>query len=139
PQEGEVLLDGYAGGGLFAATVGAGLETVAVESDPVAVSDLVFNTDAKVVAGRLERVEGLPPHWDVAVVDPPRTGLGMAAVEVLVGGAPRAIAYVSCDPASFARDAASLEGSGYHLEWVQPLDLFPQTFHIEMVGKFLAR
>ncbi|HKX74067.1 MAG TPA: TRAM domain-containing protein, partial [Acidimicrobiia bacterium] len=46
PQEGEVLLDGYAGGGLFAATVGAGLETVAVESDPVAVSDLVFNTDA---------------------------------------------------------------------------------------------
>jgi 23S rRNA (uracil1939-C5)-methyltransferase len=139
PQAGEMLLDGYAGGGLFAATVGMGCEVVAVESDPLTVTDLAFNTDAEILPGQLERVSGLPPHWDVAVVDPPRTGLGVEAVKVLVGGGPRTIAYVSCDPASFARDAALLDVSGYHLEWVQPLDLFPQTFHIEVVGKFVAR
>ncbi|HUO45516.1 MAG TPA: class I SAM-dependent RNA methyltransferase [Acidimicrobiia bacterium] len=137
PTEGELLLDVYAGGGLFSATVGEGLEVVAVESDPLAVTDLKVNSHAQVVAERFERATSLPPHWDIAVVDPPRTGLGSRAVELLAGGFPRAIAYVSCDPASFARDAGLLALAGYGLKRVQPLDLFPQTFHIELVGMFL--
>ena len=137
PAEGELLLDVYAGGGLFSATVGEGHEVVAVESDPLAVTDLRVNSEAEVVAERFERATSLPPHWDIAVVDPPRTGLGHQAVEILAGGSPRAIAYVSCDPASFARDAGLLAGAGYRLQWVQPIDLFPQTFHIELVGMFL--
>ncbi|MCA1736730.1 MAG: hypothetical protein LC739_11685 [Actinobacteria bacterium] len=70
------------------------------------------------------------------MVDPPRAGLGREGVETVVAGSPRAIAYVSCDPASFARDAALLTTAGYHLDWVQPVDIFPQTFHIEIVGAF---
>lgn len=137
PEEGELMLDAYAGGGLFGATVGASCEVVAVESDPLAASDLAVNTHARVVPARFERAQGLPPHWDIAVVDPPRSGLGAEAVAALVSGKPRAIAYVSCDPASFSRDAALLAAAHYRLDWVQPLDLFPHTFHIELVGRFV--
>ena len=81
----------------------------------------------------------LPRTFDLAVVDPPRVGLGKGGVAVLVGGRPRAIAYVSCDPASFARDALLLGEQGYVLVWVQPVDMFPQTFHIELVGCFVPK
>lgn len=134
----DVLVDGYAGGGLFSATVGAGCrKVVAVESDPVALGDLNANTRATVVNRRFERCRALlPKSWDLAVVDPPRIGLGMASVNTMVSGRPRSIAYVSCDPATFARDAALLVAAGYRLDWVQPVDLFPQTYHIELVGAF---
>lgn len=136
----DVLLDAYAGGGLFSATVGrACKEVVAVESDPDALADLAHNTSARIVKGRFERSQSvLPRRFDLAVVDPPRTGLGADGVAVVAAGRPRAIAYVSCDPASFARDAALLAGHGYRLDWVQPVDMFPQTFHIELVGRFLS-
>jgi tRNA/tmRNA/rRNA uracil-C5-methylase (TrmA/RlmC/RlmD family) len=81
----------------------------------------------------------LPKRFDLAVVDPPRVGLGKPGVAVLAGGRPRAIAYVSCDPASFARDAHLLGERGYTLAWVQPVDMFPQTFHIEVVGCFVPK
>lgn len=136
PQAHDVLVDGYAGGGLFAATVGADCEVFAVESDPVAASDLAANSDAVMVVDRFERCQGLPTGWDLAVVDPPRSGLGQAGVEKLISGWPRTIAYVSCDPASFARDAALLHEGGYRLDWVQPVDMFPQTFHVEIVSRF---
>ena len=137
PRDGEVLVDGYAGGGLFSATAGEGCRVYAVESDPEAASDLVVNARATVLTERFELCAGLPTAWDVAVVDPPRVGLGRKGVDRLLGGFPRAIAYVSCDPASFARDAALLVGGGYQLDWVQPVDMFPQTFHVEIVGRFL--
>ena len=70
------------------------------------------------------------------MVDPPRAGLGKEGVATVVAGRPRSIAYVSCDPASFARDAALLSSAGYQLEWAQPVDMFPQTFHVEIVGAF---
>jgi 23S rRNA (uracil1939-C5)-methyltransferase len=90
-----------------------------------------------VISKRFERARPLlPKSWDLAVVDPPRVGLGRAGVNTLVAGRPRSIAYVSCDPATFARDAAWLVAAGYQLDWVQPVDLFPQTFHIELVGAF---
>ncbi len=136
PHAGDVLVDGYAGGGLFAATVGANCEVFAVESDPTAASDLAANTTAEVFVDKFERCEGLPTSWDLAVVDPPRAGLGRPGVEKLTSGWPRAIAYVSCDPASFARDAALLKEGGYSLDWAQPVDMFPQTFHVEVVGRF---
>jgi 23S rRNA (uracil1939-C5)-methyltransferase len=138
PSSEDVLLDGYAGGGLFAATVGAGCRKVlAVESDPVALGDLGANARVKAIGKRFERSRPqLPKTWDLAVVDPPRAGLGRAGVNTLVAGRPRSIAYVSCDPATFARDAAWLLAAGYELDWVQPVDLFPQTYHIELVGAF---
>lgn len=139
PDATEVLLDGYAGGGLFSATVGRRCrEVVAVESDRVTVDDLRHNTAVTVVKGRFEQSRSrLPNRWDIAVVDPPRAGLRPEGVAVVCGGRPRAIAYVACDPASFARDAALITSRGYSLDWVQPVDMFPQTFHIELVGRFV--
>ena len=146
PRPGETLLDAYAGGGLFGLTVGRGTAGVlAVESDPVAVEDLRHNAEAapmpvRVVEGAVE--EALPlleARWDLAVADPPRNGLGEGGVRAVVAGRPRAIAYVACDPASLARDTRMLVEAGYRLEWAVPVDLFPQTFHVETVAAFTAR
>jgi tRNA/tmRNA/rRNA uracil-C5-methylase (TrmA/RlmC/RlmD family) len=138
PAPEDVFLDAYAGGGLFTSTVGAGSgQVLAVESDRVAIADFVYNTGRRPITARFEHARSrLGEYWDLAVVDPPRTGLGAEAVEVLLSGRPRSIAYVSCDPASFARDAGLLTHRGYQLDWVQPVDMFPQTFHVELVGAF---
>ncbi|HAX82453.1 MAG TPA: hypothetical protein DCY40_07805, partial [Actinobacteria bacterium] len=143
PQPGETMLDAYAGGGLFGLTVGkAAAGVIAVESDPLAVGDLRHNGTAasvepRVVAAPFASAQ-IGGRWDVAVVDPPRDGLGAAGVEAVTRGRPRAIAYVSCDPASLARDCRTLAETGYRLQWAAPVDLFPQTFHIETVAAFAA-
>ncbi len=139
----ESMLDGYAGGGLFAATVGLAAGSVtAVESSPVAMKDLRHNTmhlrRVSVIDQPFESVD-VGRGWDVAVVDPPRAGLGQDGVRVLLEAELRAIAYVSCDPASLSRDSRLLIEGGYVLDWVQPVDMFPQTFHVEAVAKFVAR
>ncbi len=146
PRPGETLLDAYAGGGLFGLTVGrAAAGVVAVESDPVAVDDLRHNATAapmpvRVIEGAVEAaLPYLEARWDLAVADPPRSGLGPDGVAALVAGRPRAIVYVSCDPASLARDTRTLAAAGYHLAWAAPVDLFPHTFHIETVAAFTAR
>jgi 23S rRNA (uracil1939-C5)-methyltransferase len=72
----------------------------------------------------------------VVVVDPPRAGLEKAVVDGILRLAPRLVAYVSCDPATLARDAARLISGGYRLREVTPFDLFPQTYHIESISLF---
>ncbi|HUU61007.1 MAG TPA: class I SAM-dependent RNA methyltransferase [Acidimicrobiia bacterium] len=146
PRPGQTLLDAYAGGGLFGLTVGRGAaRVVAVESAPVAADDLRHNAASAPVPVRVVEgaTEAALPHletrWDLAVADPPRTGLGPAGVQAIVAGRPRALAYVSCDPASLARDTRLLAEAGYHLDWATPVDLFPQTFHVETVAAFTAR
>ncbi|MDH4308841.1 MAG: hypothetical protein OEX04_15345, partial [Acidimicrobiia bacterium] len=110
---------------------------IAIESDPVACSDLEHNVPwAEVRRGSAERGLARLDRADVIVVDPPRTGLGRAVVAEIVRLAPRRLIAVSCDPATFARDARTLVGAGFTLDWVQPIDLFPQTFHIETVASF---
>ena len=81
-------------------------------------------------------IEALEEYWDVAVVDPPRKGLGQRGIEAVTSAMPRTIAYVSCDPASFARDTRMLEDFGYEFVEATPVDLFPQTYHVEIVGRF---
>jgi 23S rRNA (uracil1939-C5)-methyltransferase len=141
----ETVLDAYAGGGLFGTTVGrtAG-RVLAVETSPLAVSDLRHNLEAaeiqdyRVVRGSFEKVAGaLDEYWDVAIVDPPRTGLGLGGVAAVTAAFPRVIAYVSCDPASLARDHRYLVDAGYVLDWAAPVDLFPQTYHVETVARFI--
>jgi len=141
----DVLLDGYAGVGLFAATVGSEARAVhAVESGRDAARACRGNLERHVpgrftvTRARFERLS-MPDHraWTVAVVDPPRSGLEDAGVAVVTGPEPRAIAYVSCDPAALARDARSLAERGYRLVWATPVDMFPQTFHIETVACFV--
>ncbi len=141
----ETVLDAYAGGGLFGATVGrtAG-RVIAVETSPLAVADLRHNLkaagieDHRVVRGEFEKVAGtLDEYWDVAIIDPPRVGLGIGGVAAVTAAFPRVIAYVSCDPASLARDHRYLEDAGYVLDWATPVDLFPQTYHVETVARYI--
>ena len=138
---GDRVLDAYAGGGLFSATAAdAADEIVAIESDPLALEDLLVNTEVEVIeADVADGLEGLPADWDVVIVDPPRVGLGPEVPSQLAELRPGVIASVSCDVASFARDAAALISAGYRLEWVQPVDMFPQTPHIETVSRFTLR
>ena len=135
--DGATLVDLYAGVGLFAATVGAGRRTVAVENDPSAAADARVNLaglDATVV--EREVAHWRPRPADVVVADPSRSGLGRpGAGAVVATGAPRLV-LVSCDPASMARDTALLADAGYRLVAVALVDAFPHTFHTETVSRF---
>lgn len=137
----ESLIDAYAGGGLFAATVGAySGEVVAIESDGTAVEDLAVNAPtARIIDKKVHKALGEVDSVDVIIVDPPRQGIRHKVIERLVELRPRAIAYVSCDPANFARDARLLVDAGYELGTVEPIDMFPQTYHTELVAPFNLR
>lgn len=137
---GDSFVDVFAGGGLFSATVGATFDrVVAIESGRRAVEDLRRNVPAARVlampaAAGLAELEPAPP---VVVVDPPREGLGPETVAAVVALGPAVLVSVSCDVATFARDARLLADGGYTLDWVQPVDQFPQTPHTETVSRFL--
>ena len=73
---------------------------------------------------------------DALVVDPPRAGLAKGVVEDITAAGPERVAYVSCDPQTWARDAARFEACGYKLTKATPVDLFPQTYHVETVSIF---
>jgi 23S rRNA (uracil1939-C5)-methyltransferase len=137
------VVDLYAGVGVFAmALAQAGAASVrAVESDPFAARDLEVNASAD---GRVTVHHQLVEHFlarrqvvaDTVVVDPPRTGLSPEAVQGLLTLAAAHIVYVSCDVATFARDARALVAAGYQLERLDAFDLFPNTPHVETVAAF---
>ncbi|MDJ0953695.1 MAG: class I SAM-dependent RNA methyltransferase [Acidimicrobiia bacterium] len=143
-EQGDTVLDAYAGGGLFAVTVGrSGARVLAIELDKTSSEDLQSNLNrAGVDEYRILRsstedaIERIDEYWDVAIADPPRKGLGSDGIDAVTAAEPRTLVYVSCDPASLARDTALLADVGYELEWVTPVDMFPQTFHIECVARF---
>jgi 23S rRNA (uracil1939-C5)-methyltransferase len=150
PQRSEVVLDGYSGVGLFSTFLATrAARVLAVESQPSAVMDArassTLNNQNNITSleGTLERVLN-QLHYrreriDLALVDPPRTGCHPKALQALQTMAPRAICYVSCDPSTLARDIATLcTGGRYRLVSAQPVDMFPQTYHIECVA-LLAR
>ena len=82
------------------------------------------------------RLHGRP---DVVVLDPPRSGAGARVVNMLVEAAPRALAYVACDPAAFARDVATFRAAGWELTDLECYDAFPMTHHVECVGRLAPR
>ena len=141
-EKGGIAWDLYAGVGLFSLPLTQDFTSVvAVEASASAVRDLRENlrgTTHRIVASDtaafLRRaVEQRTPAPDLAVVDPPRAGLGAAATSALGKLRPRKITYVSCDPATLSRDLAGLLESGYRLRKIHLVDLFPQTFHLESV------
>jgi 23S rRNA (uracil1939-C5)-methyltransferase len=137
---GKLAWDLFAGVGLFARQLAARYDrVVAVESAPAATAALEENlrgtsgaaTKAETLAFlQRNHTDGRP---DLIVVDPPRTGLGTETCVLLGAIAAPAVAYVSCDPATLARDLRALIGSGYAMQSVTLVDLFPQTFHLETV------
>lgn len=136
--------DLYAGAGLFSApladAVGLTGSLLSVEGAPGTHADARRNLhaapQARVVQGRVERVlraeEGTRP--DGVVLDPPRAGAGKGAVAGIAATQAERIVYVSCDPASFARDVALFAGRGYTLDALRAFDLYPHTHHLETVA-----
>ncbi len=143
PQAGDVLLDAYSGGGLFGLWLAPHVaRVIEIEENPDALEDARANAadlhNVEFHQGTVERVlQSLDARFDLAIVDPPRAGMDRAALAALAARRPRRVAYVSCDPATLARDVARFVERGYRLARVQPVDLFPQTFHIECVAQLV--
>jgi tRNA/tmRNA/rRNA uracil-C5-methylase (TrmA/RlmC/RlmD family) len=142
PQAGERVLDLYAGVGLFAAfladAVGPNGRVVAVEGSRLACEHARANVPdvVGVERGQVDRVLSslYDEPFDLVVLDPPREGARRRVVEQVVDRAPRAIAYVACDPAALARDLATFAELGYQLRELRAFDLFPMTHHVECVA-----
>jgi tRNA/tmRNA/rRNA uracil-C5-methylase (TrmA/RlmC/RlmD family) len=154
PEPGDVALDLYCGVGLFAGSlaqaVGPGGTVIGVESDNAAVRDARHNLrewpwarvhkgDVAAVLGRGGQLGALPPAR-LVVADPPRAGLAREVIDYLgaeENGAAR-FAYVSCDPATMARDIGLLLSRGWTLAGLRAFDAFPMTHHVECVATLLA-
>ncbi len=138
-RDGGRALDLYAGVGLFSLMLSQNFrEVTAVEAAPFAFHDLRHNCPSNVRATHVwveEFLTALPleSKYDLVAVDPPRAGLGEKTVRLLAELAAPRLTYVSCDPATLSRDLRLLLESGYRVEEVHLVDLFPQTFHIESV------
>lgn len=135
-----VMLEVYAGVGLFSAFCAPRVARLAaVESAPSAVDDFAANLDefdnVELYDGLAEQVlPALDLTPDLVLLDPPRAGLALPALDALVKMRPPLIAYISCDPATLARDVKRLLTAGYDLRSVRPFDMFPQTYHVECVA-----
>jgi len=146
---GQRIADLYAGAGLFslplAQEVGPRGQLYSIEGAPGTHRDAKRNlrglTQARVIRGRVERalrsVAG--ERLDAVVLDPPRAGIDKRVAAELAASAVPRICYVSCDPASFARDAGRLAARGYELRHVEVHDLYPHTHHMESIGLFERR
>ncbi|WP_298007744.1 MULTISPECIES: class I SAM-dependent RNA methyltransferase [Anaerolinea] len=136
------VLDVYCGVGLFSAFLAPRARNlIGIESAPSACDDFAVNLDefdhVSLYMGTAEEIlPSLQVHPEVIVVDPPRAGLELAALDAILSMGAPTIIYISCDPATLARDAKRLIRGGYRLEQTTPFDLFPQTYHIESISLF---
>jgi len=142
---GEHAVEFFAGAGFLTLGLARRFSRVsAVESNPAAAADLARNLAAagianvEILAARVEDALERPPLANArpvaALLDPPRSGLPSGTTEALAAIAPARIAYLSCDPATLARDLRRLSARGYALTHVEAFDLFPQTAHVETLA-----
>jgi len=143
-KNGDNVCDLYSGVGLFAAAIlkevgDRGFVTL-IESDKTAITDarkiFLNKENVKILQGLVAQQLAVVKRADLILLDPPRTGAGEVVIQQMVKFRPRKIVYVACDPAALARDAKTLEESGYKLDHIQAFDLFPMTQHIECVAGF---
>ena len=143
------ILDLYAGVGVLGLAAAAGGEPAwlaGIEESEGAVADARINAAAvprvrsEWHAGPVEAVlPGLAARLgapECVILDPPRKGLSPEALAAVIALRAPTIIYVSCDPATFARDLGGLKAAGWELETLVPLDMFPQTWHIELAARF---
>ena len=149
---GKLALDLFAGVGLFSVPLANRFQRlIAVESNAAAARDLEANLQASGAPSpnwRHTTVETFLEHWqeqpDLVVLDPPRTGVAARALARLAKINPQEIVYLSCDPATLARDLAILAGDGqnprgYQITELHLVDIFPQTYHIEALVRLSRR
>ena len=149
-RPGDVLYDLYTGTGTIANFCAARCaRVVGVEYVPEAIADAKVNSQINGIgntvfyAGDMKQVlsdgfvaaNGRP---DVIILDPPRAGVDEPVIEVILRAAPERIVYVSCNPATQARDLQLMDAA-YRVEAVQPVDMFPHTHHVENVVKLVRR
>jgi len=133
------VLDLYCGVGLFSAFLALRVkQLVGVELSESACNDFALNLDAfdnvSLYVGKVEDIaSSIEIHPDLVILDPPRAGLDKRVVAYLAESTAKRLVYVSCDPATLARDCKRLTAGGFSIESIQPFDLFPQTFHVETV------
>jgi len=136
------ILDVYCGAGIFSAFMAekcgqlTGIEISASACDDYIVNLDEFDNAALYQDDAVAVIPQLEAKQDIVLVDPPRAGLDKRVLDGIAHLNPGVIAYVSCDPATLARDTARLIKGGYHLVEVTPFDLFPQTYHIESISIF---
>lgn len=139
-SQSDTVIDAYAGVGLFSAFLAPKVKRlVAIENSPWACNDFVHNLDdfdnVELYHARVEDVlSNLVVDPKVILVDPPRAGLERGTIDSILAMNPELLVYVSCDPATLARDARRLVKGGYFLASTTPFDLFPQTYHIEGIS-----
>ncbi|MDP9350929.1 MAG: class I SAM-dependent RNA methyltransferase [Chloroflexota bacterium] len=144
PLEGKTVLDAYYGGGAFTRFLAVeAAQTIGIEESTSAIADARTNLAGlrvSLIEGRTEdELPRLLERIDLVLLDPPRTGCELPALEALLTLMPEKIVYVSCDPATLARDLKVLCSAGaYTVSGVQPVDMFPQTYHIEAVATLHA-
>ncbi len=143
-EGGETVLDAFCGVGTLALILAKNAkEVVGIECVEDAISDAKENAqlngicNANFICGLAEEKIVTLQKVDVAVLNPPRKGCEPLLLEKLAKLAPKSIVYISCDPATLARDLRFLIDRGYTLDQVQPLDMFPQTAHVECVVKLI--
>ena len=140
--EDTVLLDVYCGVGLFSVFLAPLVkQIIGFESDPSAAEDFLYNLAGfdTVKLYDLPAEDILPDleiSPDVILLDPPRAGISKKVLDGVVSLKPKTIAYISCDPATLARDVFRFHKQGYQLQSSTPFDMFPQTYHIESVNLF---
>ncbi len=144
----EQVLELYCGMGLFTVPIAARAGYVlGVEGNGAAIVDAQANIDHAGVTAHVDFITASVEQavtqaavqqrrWDALVLDPPRVGVTQSALLTLLDLAARKMVYVSCDPATLARDAQIICANGYRLQSAQPLDMFPQTHHVETVALF---
>ncbi len=140
---GETIVDAYCGAGLFSRFIAPqAARVIGIESSRSALDDARLNLAAfdhvELHHGAVEAVlPGLADQIDALVVDPPRAGCAPTVLQAIIARQIDRIVYVSCDPATLARDVRHLIDHGYALIDVQPIDLFPQTYHVETISLLL--
>ena len=134
-----LVADAYSGVGTFAVALAQVVpDVVTIEASSAAGDDAEVNLapypNVRRITGTVEeQLPLLDPQPDVVVVDPPRAGLDASIVETLLDSDARRVVYVSCDPATLARDLRRFADGGFEVAEVQPIDMFPQTQHIECI------
>ena len=142
PKGDELVVDLYSGVGMISLLVAPFVQQVtAIEADVTAVEDAKANAqtqgvrNVEFVCGDVSREISRVASTDVIILDPPRKGCPAETLRRIAALKPKRVIYVSCNPATLARDLATLEQSGYTTHEIEPVDMFPQTFHVEVIAR----